>query len=343
MMKQLIYTLLCFMPAFASAQQTDFAIKGKIGQWSAPVRLYLKHVKDGKPATDSAVLKDGEFEIRGKLDKITSASLILSQKPGLHWPYDELFLYLVPGVTTIYSKDSVANAVVSGTEINLAYAKFQLAFKEIKTREAARKSAMEIYRKLIKESLSPFVLLSALKSGSYVSDYKQLDSLLHEMPLTAQQSAEGIELSAKISRRQKIALGSMAPDFEQPDTSGKPLKLSALRGRYVLLDFWASWCKPCRAENPHLVKVYDQFKNTNFTILGISIDVGREKWLKAMAEDGLQWLHASDLKRPNTAANLYDIQAVPTNFLIDPKGKIIAKNISLTELENRLRSLLKEG
>ena len=133
----------------------------------------------------------------------------------------------------------------------------------------------------------------------------------------------------------------LAPDFSQADPQGKMVQLSALRGQYVLLDFWASWCPPCRAENPVLVQTYQQYKKKNFTILSVSLDHNRAAWLKAVKTDGLTWPQVSDLKGwDNAAAARYHIQAVPQNYLLDPSGHIVGQNLRGAALGQRLTQLL---
>jgi peroxiredoxin len=145
-----------------------------------------------------------------------------------------------------------------------------------------------------------------------------------------------------IDAKKVTAVGKVAPDFEQPDTAGKIVKLSDFRGRYVLVDFWASWCIPCREENPNVVKAYKYFHNKGFTVLSVSLDQPgkKEAWLKAIHQDQLTWTQVSDLKVWNNAvAKLYGIQAIPQNFLLDKEGKIIAVDIKGEELNKKLLEL----
>lgn len=148
------------------------------------------------------------------------------------------------------------------------------------------------------------------------------------------------DLIQKVDGARKLAIGADAPEISLPSPDGETITLSSLKGKYVLIDFWAAWCKPCRAENPNVVRVYSEYSGDNFEILGVSLDKNKESWVKAIEQDGLPWLHVSDLQYFNSeAARTYQISAIPATYLIGPDGKILAKGLRGASLEAKLKEI----
>jgi peroxiredoxin len=186
--------------------------------------------------------------------------------------------------------------------------------------------------------VAPFAAMVATQLNPEISvSERRLDMLSPEI----KQSYFGTMLAKSIEDGKAGAIGSEAIEFTQNDTEGKPVSLSSFRGKYVLIDFWASWCRPCRMENPNVVRAYEQFKSKNFTVLGVSLDRSKDAWIKAIADDKLTWTQVSDLKFwSNEVAQKYKVQSIPQNYLIGPDGKILAKDLRGEELIQQLSELL---
>jgi peroxiredoxin len=168
-----------------------------------------------------------------------------------------------------------------------------------------------------------------------------LKSIYDTLTPAVKKSYFGVKMGEMISSMSKISIGAAAPDFTQNDPDGKPVSLSSLRGQYVLVDFWASWCQPCRQENPNIVNAYNAYKDKGFTIIGVSLDQDSAAWKKAIVADKLTWTHVSDLKYwENAVAQTYGIRSIPASFLLDKEGKIIAKDLRGEALAAKLAELM---
>ena len=171
-------------------------------------------------------------------------------------------------------------------------------------------------------------------------DFMFYDSIASKFKRELPNSSYTKELSLKVEGLRRLAVGSMAPEIELPNPDGKLVSLSSFKGQYVMIDFWAAWCKPCRLENPNVVRMYDKYHNKGFEILGVSLDRKRADWLKAIADDKLTWPHVSDLKYfRSVAAETYAIRSIPATYLIGPDGKIIAKGLRGASLEAKLEEI----
>ena len=184
-------------------------------------------------------------------------------------------------------------------------------------------------------------LFSFYRFTTFFADYSKVEKDFALLPTWAKNSLEGKSIVAKIEGSKSSQINTIAKKFIQRSSTGQKISLTTFEGKYVLLDFWASWCAPCRKEHPNLIKTYEQFKDKNFEIISVSLDSENDNWLNAIAKDKITWTQISDLKgQQNDIAVQYGVQSVPVNFLISPKGVIIDKNIRGEELHKKLKTLL---
>lgn len=353
------FTLLAFFPTILLAQNgKGFVIKGNVsGLADGKVQIVNMSEEHAVVASDS--VKNGEFTLKGTITEPNLYYLVLSDE-------QPQYIYLENNPITITgSKADIKNIKIEGSQSHTDFAEFNKTFNPLIAelngfaaliqKEEDDKKKEDLFRqydsvvKKVDAEVGKFV---TAKKTSFVSAFLlSVSAQVLADPVTMEQrynmlsdevknSEIGKSLASNIAYFKIGAVGTDELDFTQNDVDGKPVKLSSFKGKYVLLDFWASWCKPCRMENPNVVKAYNKFKDKNFTIVSVSLDQSKDAWVKAIKSDNLTWNHVSDLQQwKNAVAQLYHIQSIPGNFLIDPNGKIIARDLRGEDLEKKLCEL----
>lgn len=198
----------------------------------------------------------------------------------------------------------------------------------------------EVLKQKIWEAAPSLAAIFGVNYLDLETDIEFIDSLSQKFNKTLADHPFTISLTSRLEAYKKLAVGADAPEISLPSPDGSMVSLSSLKGNYVLIDFWAAWCRPCRAENPNVVRLYKKYQNENFEILGVSLDRTKKAWVKAIEDDGLIWKHVSDLKYFNSqAAQTYRVDAIPATYLIGPDGKILAKGLRGESLKAKLEEI----
>jgi thiol-disulfide isomerase/thioredoxin len=336
----------------------DGEIEGINGEWA-----YIVRFRDARQVvTDSALVRDGKFQIKGVCTDPELVFMKFNKRVGKYF-FLEAGKIKVTGtsgnIRNMRVEESKSDQVYESIlafqqeqrkEDDLETARFKEVYAVDKVKAEVMRDALQVMRARQNKDMAAF-LKSHAKNGAAQFFYLQYFLNTQSVPaievfLNATRPVNNIHtrgISEKLLFLKGLQPGALAPVFSLPDVNGKTVSVKDYLGRYVLIDFWASWCSPCRMENPNVVKAYQRYKDKGFTVLGVSLDDKKEKWLEAIAKDGLTWTHVSDLggwKSPPVAQ--YNVSGVPFSVLVDPAGKIIGTNLKGVELQQTLEKIFQK-
>ena len=359
-------------PILGFAQQGTYTINGTVSKPEIKT-LYFTQTSffdaNEKGKAQKIDVLNGKFSINGMIDEPVPAFLSLSEDYKKDAAQPKQFI-LDKGAISIEITSNLSNSIVKGSKAHDDFFKYnseQAPFSEkvnaineeaqrlsvggiaadsigrlfrIPFRDATREMG-DFQRKFVQKNTAAFVSLLLIPNiAGATNNFIEADNLLLGLSAEIQSGTTAKAIREYLKSQKKTSIGALAPDFTLADTSGKKIALSELKGKYVLLDFWAAWCKPCRDENPNVVQAYKTYNNNGFTVFGVSLDKEKKSWLKAINDDKLQWQHVSDLKFwGSEAAALYGITSIPRNFLLDPNGMIIGRDLRGQDLLDKLEEL----
>lgn len=377
-MKNLLFSVasLVALSLTANAQTTKpFTVTGKVNKATPGSYVYLETNSQPTHKIDSAKVTAGNmFTLNSKVadgGEVFVLNVGGNQKMALLVEGGETLNVVADGFVMDAKTGQIGKATVTGSK-NVEYYEKLMALrtgmeekvkkwnKEVaaatekkdnkritqieQAYQAAEQDVVSKVKAMLPEMGTSLVSLFALNFINIESDFATYESLAQRFEKENPNSPHAKSLIGRVARIKGVSVGASAPEIALNDTTGKPVPLSSLRGKYVLIDFWASWCGPCRAENPNVVRMYNKFKDKGFAIYSVSLDQAKANWTKAIRNDNLTWTHVSDLKFwQSAAAQQYGVQAIPATFLLDKDGKIMAKNLRGEALEQKLEEILKGG
>ncbi|MEI6679770.1 MAG: TlpA disulfide reductase family protein, partial [Mariniphaga sp.] len=270
-------------------------------------------------------------------DSLANVKVAGSKTQDEYIAYQDL---LKPFENSINKLDEEYKAIKK-TEDKAKLAEFEKSSEALYNKISAEQNAFN--KKFIADHPKSYLTPSIVNNMSYELEAADIESLISKLDTTIAYVTIIKDIKARVAVMKTVAIGQKAPDFTMNDVNDKPISLSSKIGtsKLLLIDFWASWCGPCRQENPNVVKVYKEYNKKGFDVYGVSLDKKKENWLKAIEKDQLTWTHVSDLQFwNNVAAKLYAVNSIPSNFLLDQKGTIIGRNLRGDALANKVKELL---